>query len=63
MIVFAGEPGPVAHAWAITALVHAFREETAARLTLVLVAAPSTVQVYDDLWANRRARQDEAPVS
>lgn len=58
-LVFAEpEPGPVAHAWGITAaLLHAFREETAARgTTLVLVAAPSAVQVYDDLWSELEGR-------
>ena len=58
-LVFAEpEPAPVAHAWAITdALLHAFREETAARgTTLVLVAAPSAVQVYDDLWSELEGR-------
>jgi lysophospholipase L1-like esterase len=58
-LVFAEpEPGPVAHAWAITAaLLRAFREETAARGTaLVLVAAPSAVQVYDDLWSELEGR-------
>jgi hypothetical protein len=58
-LVFAEpEPEPVAHAWAITAaLLRAFREETAARGTaLVLVAAPSAVQVYDDLWSELEGR-------
>jgi hypothetical protein len=59
-LVFAQpEPAPVARAWAITgALLRAFREETEARGTpLVVVAAPSPAQVYDDLWAElvRRA--------
>jgi hypothetical protein len=58
-LVFADpEPEPVAHAWAITgALLRAFREETAARGTaLVLVAAPSAAQVYDDLWSELEGR-------
>lgn len=66
-LVFARpEPEPAAHAWAITgALLRAFREETAARGTeLVLVAAPAPVQVYDDLWAElaERAARAEAPL-
>jgi hypothetical protein len=66
-LVFARpEPEPVAHAWAITgALLRAFREETAARGTeLVLVAAPAPVQVYDDLWAElaERAARAETPL-
>jgi SGNH hydrolase-like domain, acetyltransferase AlgX len=58
-LVFAEpEPEPVAHAWAITAaLLRAFREETAARGTaLLLVAAPSATQVYDDLWSELEGR-------
>jgi lysophospholipase L1-like esterase len=64
-LVFADpEPAPVARAWALTgALLRAFREETAARGTaLVLVAAPSAAQVYDDLWSElegRAGRDDE----
>jgi hypothetical protein len=67
-LVFARpEPAPAAHAWAITgALLRAFREETAARgAELVLVAAPTAVQVYDDLWAEleRRAAREKLALS
>jgi len=58
-LVFADpEPPPVARAWAITgALLRAYRDEAAARGTaLVLVAAPSAAQVYDDLWGELEAR-------
>ena len=67
-LVFADpEPSAVAHAWAITgALLRAFREDAAARGTaLVLVAAPSAAQVYDDLWRELEARasRDETRVA
>ena len=58
-LVFARpEPGAAAHAWAITgALLRVFREETMARgARLVLVAAPTPAQVYDDLWAELGGR-------
>jgi hypothetical protein len=66
-LVFADpEPPAVARAWAITgALLRAFREEAAARGTaLLLVAAPSAAQVYDDLWSElaARAARDHATV-
>ncbi len=58
-LVFASpEPDAVARAWAITsALVAAFAREVEARgARLVLVAAATPAQVYDDLWAELAAR-------